>query len=150
MNLLPYTRKELTSSLEREVFLSRIKSQLEPTEIFGISFSKKSTKNYEGFINGNHFKFRRILKSGRNSFIPIVDGVIENNVNGCILHITIKFHRLLYILLSAFLVFQIILLLTAPSFTGLFILIATYIIPVIVFNNELRAVVSNLNTLLSK
>jgi hypothetical protein len=41
-----------------------------------MTFTKNSFREYEGYTENNTFKLRRILKSGINTFIPIVTGTV--------------------------------------------------------------------------
>ena len=74
MNLIPFENIEIKSPLTKSEVENAIKSNIAWTTELGISFTKKSTLDYEGFVENGTFKIRRILKSGRNSFIPIVTG----------------------------------------------------------------------------
>ena len=70
-------------------------------------YSRKNTyKSYEGFIEDDSFKFRRILKWGWNSFIPIVKGeVIQKKSGGSKIRIKIRFHKIVIIFLLIYLLF---------------------------------------------
>ena len=108
--LIPYEKIELTSSRNTNEIKSGIGLKLEWTETFGMAFHKKSFKKYEGWIINNEFKFRRILKSGNNSFIPIVSGKIIQENQSSKIEVDIRFHKFAYILLVCFIVFSVLLI----------------------------------------
>ena len=110
ISLMPYESIELTSSFNIDEIKSVLGNKLEWTEMFGLAFHKKSFKKYEGWINNDEFKFRRILKSGSNSFIPIVSGkIIRENQNSKI-EVNIRFHRFVNIFLICFIAFALLLI----------------------------------------
>jgi hypothetical protein len=77
----------LQSNRQKEEILNAVSGKLEHTKIFGLAFHKDSWKQYEGFTDQNRFKFRRILKTGMNSFIPIVQGDVRPIDDGSLINI---------------------------------------------------------------
>jgi len=103
--LIPYNELILKSPLDRNQIETKLKLNLEWTKKFGVTFSKNSKKKYEGFVKDDSFKFRRILKSGRNSFIPIVHGKVENDNEKSIIRIKIKYPKWVSVGLIVFTIF---------------------------------------------
>ena len=97
MNLLPFENLKIESPLTRLEIENAIKNNITLNTELGLSFSKNSMKDYEGFVDDNKFKFRRILKSGMNSFIPIISGVIEQKENGSQIELKLRLHKIIII-----------------------------------------------------
>ncbi len=103
--LLPYDNFTIESSMERDGILKSLHSNIEQTDNFFSGFKRNSLRNYEGYISDNGFKFRRILKSGINSFIPIVIGKFENQEDYRTIRITIRPNLYVLVLFSFFILF---------------------------------------------
>ena len=108
ISLIPFEKLTLTSDRKLEEIQSSIGSRLEWTETFGMAFHKKSFRKYEGWIKNGEFKFRRILKSGRNSFIPIVSGKICQDSERVKIDTRIEFHKFVSIFLIGYISFALI------------------------------------------
>jgi len=114
MLFLPFQDLEFESPLSSVEIYDVINSHVARSKtFFGNSFSKNTYKEYEGYMEGNTFKIRRILKWGRNSFIPITTGVVSNNKSGnTTIKLKIRLHYLVTIFLLIFTLFAFILFLT--------------------------------------
>ena len=97
MNFLPFEKLNFESPLSKGEIENSIKNNIALNTELGLTFSKNSIKEYEGFVDNNKFKFRRILKSGINSFIPIVSGKIEQKDNGCQVELKLRLHKVIMI-----------------------------------------------------
>jgi len=75
-DILPFEDYLIKSKLSVEQINLRLKENIEPKgkSIFS-SFSRNSTKPYEGELYGNRFKINRII-SYKNSFLPKISGDI--------------------------------------------------------------------------
>jgi len=108
ISLIPFEKLTLTSDRKLDEIQSSLGNRLEWTETFGMAFHKKSFRKYEGWIKNGEFKFRRILKSGRNSFIPIVTGKICEESEKVKINARIEFHKFVSIFLICFIFFALI------------------------------------------
>lgn len=94
MNLLPYENTEINSPLSKEEIKAVLESNLDWTDGFEVMYIKYSSKEYEGYVNEDTFSLRRVLKHGRNSFIPIVTGTISRNTDGSSrIELKIRLHK---------------------------------------------------------
>ena len=115
MNLLPFEKLELKSSLTENEILTKLKNDVEENTVLGLTFTTNSNKDYEGFVNNNTFKIRRILKSGMNSFIPTVSGIIIENKTGTKIRIKIQLHKVISIFLIVMTMFMGVLLVVSNN-----------------------------------
>ncbi len=83
MKYLPFENITYRTKLEPEEIQKRINEVVEPKKTFRMTgiFGRRNHKPYEGSINGNSFSIMRII-SYRNSFLPIINGIIEKDFNG--------------------------------------------------------------------
>jgi len=150
MILIPFEKIELISSLKRESILSRINGSLQNTKIFGNAFHNKSWRDYEGYVDNNQFKFRRILKSGRNSFIPIAKGEVVKTADGCLVKVTIKLHLVVYILLTLITLFAITTFAFSQGWTAILFVVFPYLFCLIFYNLESNMVKGHLQSILKE
>jgi hypothetical protein len=114
MNLLPFQSIEIDSPLRKSEIESSIKNNIAWTTELGMSFTKNSLREYEGFVENGTFKIRRILKSGRNSFIPIVTGTISGSGNnGSRIRLKLRLHKVVMILAIVMTLFSGIMIITS-------------------------------------
>ena len=100
MPLLPFENCKLESPLTCKEAQVALMSHIAWTKSFGLAFIQHPYKSHEGYVEGNHFKLRRILKWGRNSSIPTVSGELkENETGGCTIKLKIRMHRAVNIML---------------------------------------------------
>ena len=95
MKFLPFENIVYQSGLNVEENLRRLNEVIEPEKNFrwtGI-FASKDHKPYEGTLKENEFKIRRILHY-RNSFQPVIEGVIDEKVDGSTIKIKMRLHLL--------------------------------------------------------
>jgi hypothetical protein len=93
MNLLPFENIELKSPLNQEEIVEIINNNIAWNSELGLTFTKNTVKDYEGFSEHKTFKIRRILKSGINSFIPIATGIIHKKENGSQIKLKLRLHK---------------------------------------------------------
>ena len=114
MNLLPFENIEIKSPLTKSEVENAVKSNIAWTTELGISFTKKSTLDYEGYVENGTFINRRNLKSGRKSFIPIVTGTISDNGNsGSRIGLKLRLHKIIIIFAVIMTMFSGMMLITS-------------------------------------
>lgn len=106
MNLLPFENIVIFSPLSKNEIKNSLKNNIEWNTELGMTFNKNAIRDFEGFVKGGKFKIRRILKSGINSFIPIVTGHIIDNINGSKIELRLKLHKVVTILAIVFTIFS--------------------------------------------
>lgn len=150
MNFIPYESIKLKSSLKKDAISSRVFSELEHTTLFGMATHRNSLKKYEGFVDNGKFKFRRILKTGINSFIPIVEGEVDETEDGTIITLKIRLHYFVYILLAIITLFSISTLSFGPSWSAILFICAPYLICIFFYNQESSIVKDDLMSMLKE
>jgi hypothetical protein len=106
MNLFPFENIVISSPLSENEIKNSLKNNIEWNTELGMTFNKNSIRDYEGFVQGGKFKIRRILKSGINSFIPIVTGDVVEKVNGSQIELKFRLHKSVAILAIIFTIFS--------------------------------------------
>jgi hypothetical protein len=92
MKYLPIENIIFKTRLKEDEIIRRLSDCIEPEKTFRFSiFSSASTKSYEGQINGSSFTINRILIN-QNSFRPIINGVIERDVDGLTINVKMRLH----------------------------------------------------------
>lgn len=104
-NLIPFKKGVLVSKMDCYNIESTIKRNIEWAENLGLYYHRESHKKYEGFVKGNSFRFRRIIKFGHNSFIPILSGNCETNDEETYIRFEIMYPKWINITLIVFLAF---------------------------------------------
>ena len=102
MQMIPYERLIIKSSLSADEAQQRLQDHLEPARNFRWGWSK--TKDYEGRLQDGIFSVRRILRS-RNSFQPMIDGEILSEIDGCAVRIRMRPHILVSVFMAIWLGF---------------------------------------------
>ena len=100
MKYLPRENITYKTKLNEDEVIKRLLNFIEPEKTFSFGIiSSGSIKSYEGQINGQTFKIKRII-GYRNSFLPIINGIIEKDYDG---ETTIKVKMRLQIFIIVFL-----------------------------------------------
>lgn len=133
MNIFPYDKFEINTSLSINEALSKINESIVPP-------NRNSDKDFEGQVDRNEFEFSRILKSGRNSFIPIVNGKVKDSINGCTVKVTIRLNYAVYLLMTFFILFDLSLIYFSFNWSNVFFLAIAYLLPTFFFNIETNTV----------
>jgi hypothetical protein len=120
--LIPFESLTITTSLTFSEVLQRLDEVVTPPKFFRITlpFGAPPPKPYEGTISGNTFKISRII-TGRNSFLPIIEGDIHSQPFGCSIKIRLTLHKIV-------IAFMILWLWTTGSI-GMFALFAWFVEP---------------------
>ncbi len=87
--IIPHEKLTINTSLHTTEALQKLQAVIEPKRTIRWGYSKH--KPYEGVIEGLHFTVSRIL-GYRNSFLPIIQGEIKPELNGCSIHISMSLH----------------------------------------------------------
>ena len=121
-SLIPFESLTITTSLTFSEVLHRLDEVVTPPKFFRINipFGAPPAKPYEGTMSGNTFKISRII-TGRNSFLPIIEGEIYSQPFGCSIKIRMSLHKIV-------LAFIILWLWTTGSI-GMFSLFAWFVEP---------------------
>lgn len=120
--LLPFEKLKITTSLTFSQVLQRLDDVVDTPKLLRITlpFGALPPKPYEGTIYGKTFKISRII-SGRNSFLPFIEGEIYPQPFGCYININMSLHKIVMI-------FMIFWLWTTGSI-GIFALFAWFVEP---------------------
>jgi len=121
-SLIPFEDLTIITSLTFSEVLNRLDEVVTPPKLFRIiiPFGPPPAKPYEGTISGNTFKISRII-TGRNSFLPIIEGYIHSQPFGCSIKIRMSLHKIV-------LAFMMLWLWTTGSI-GMFALFAWFVEP---------------------
>ncbi|MCL5247783.1 hypothetical protein M4I21_18395 [Cellulophaga sp. 20_2_10] len=88
MKYLPYEKYTFETTLDKEEVFRRISENLEPEQTFRSLWSNKQ-KPYEGKINGNTFRMKRLIRY-RNSFLPVLIATVESRGEKNILNVKMR------------------------------------------------------------
>ncbi len=154
MRICPNKNIEILSILSKDEVIDKFRLNIEFTEKLGIvGIRHRSFRDYEGHINNDKILFRRILKSGMNSFIPQISGVISESDSGTKIQLNARLHKVVEGFLIGFNCFLLLLLITEiinidiraeletnflflPELLVMFVLVNG--LPGVVFNYELN------------
>lgn len=95
MKYLPYERITYKTNLSEQEVLTRLSGFVEPKK-FGLG--RNPMKDYEGSVNENSFEINRVIKN-RNSFLPRINGTIQENNYGTEIEVTMKLDLLVFVFL---------------------------------------------------
>jgi hypothetical protein len=90
VKLLPFHRFEINSPLDRQAALAAMAAHTEDRKWFRWRWpNSKNDDRFEGQLNADGFHVRRII-GYRNSFLPVVDGVVHASGRGSRVEITMR------------------------------------------------------------
>ncbi|WP_114821193.1 hypothetical protein [Chryseobacterium sp. KLBC 52] len=104
MKYLPFERITYKTNLSEKEVLTRLSGFVEPKK-FGLG--KNYIKEYEGTVNNNSFEISRVIKY-RNSFLPQINGKIQNENNGTQIQVTMSLHAFVFFFLIVWCSFALI------------------------------------------
>ncbi|AFM05119.1 hypothetical protein Fleli_2766 [Bernardetia litoralis DSM 6794] len=102
MNILPYESLTYTTHLSKEEVLKKLSNKVEPKR--GI-FPDNGYQPYEGTISENTFKIKRII-GYRNLFLPYIKGKIEESQDSTLIHIKMRLHPFVIVILCIWSLFM--------------------------------------------
>lgn len=88
MKYLPYEKYTFETPLSKEEVLRRISENIEKEQTLRLSWDKRE-KPYEGRINENSFRLKRII-GYKNSFLPILVAKIESRSGKTVLKVKMR------------------------------------------------------------
>lgn len=143
LKLLLFVDVKVRTELTESEIEQRIKLRMAFVDQFTFS-SKNEYRQFEGAYSNGAFRFRRVLKNGRNSFIPFVHGIVETKDNSInLVNIRIKFNNVVYLLIG----FLAFLFSFDPSIAGGVFFLLTYLVSLFFFNIELQLIERELKTI---
>ena len=147
MNFLLFRATNIISNLTETELLRRLSDIVGPErKIFNFNYSNPD-KQYVGKIEGHKFKIYRIVK-GRNSFIPIIQGNIVDNLKERNIEIKMRLHWVVILFLlwiSGLIVYY---LLKLNDKNGLIFLGLIYGMTIFFFNQECNKSIRDLKQIL--
>ncbi len=94
MKFFPYERLMIKSPLSKLEAIHRLDNVMEPRRYF--RFFGAREKPYQDKREDSHFEISRII-GYRNSFLPMIKGDVESEINGCSIFISMQPHILVII-----------------------------------------------------
>lgn len=94
MKYFPYEKMVITSAMSAEDALKKLEENIEPKRIFRWGWA--DAKRYQGSLDQGRFNITRII-SYRNSFLPVIQGEVQPEVNGCTVRISMRLHLLVLV-----------------------------------------------------
>ncbi|TXI95149.1 MAG: hypothetical protein E6Q35_10200 [Chryseobacterium cucumeris] len=104
MKYLPFERITYKTNLSEKEVLTRLSGFVEPKK-FGLG--KNYIKEYEGSIYNNSFEISKVIQY-RNSFLPQINGKIQNENNGTQIQVTMSLHAFVFFFLIVWCSFALI------------------------------------------
>lgn len=104
MKYLPFERIIYKTNLSEKEVVTRLSGFVEPKK-FGLG--KNYIKEYEGSIYNNSFEISRVIQY-RNSFLPQINGKIQNENNGTQIQVTMSLHAFVFFFLIVWCSFALI------------------------------------------
>ncbi|WP_181186453.1 hypothetical protein [Orenia metallireducens] len=135
---MPYKKLEIKTDLSTGELKKKIEENIEINMLKG-SFFYDSDKKFKGTIIDNHFFISRIIKY-KNSFLPIVDGVIHPDNSGSTIKITMRLNKFVLVFGVLWIGLMLINFLN-PEFESLIIFaifIFAYLLCMVLFNIEVK------------
>lgn len=104
MKYLPFERITYKTNLSEKEVLTRLSGFVEPKK-FGLG--RNYIKEYEGSIHNNSFEISRVIQY-RNSFLPQINGKIQNENNETQIQVTMSLHAFVFFFLIVWCSFAMI------------------------------------------
>ncbi|WP_330745640.1 hypothetical protein [Chryseobacterium sp. CP-77] len=104
MKYLPFERITYKTNLSEKEVLTRLSGFVEPKK-FGLG--KNYIKDYEGSVDNNSFEISRVIQY-RNSFLPQINGKIQNGNNGTQIQVTMSLNAFVFFFLIVWCSFALI------------------------------------------
>jgi hypothetical protein len=146
MKLVPFAKLILDSHLNVCEVTTRLNEYVMPYDWY--DNLRHSSKLYFGKVSERDFRIWRIIKKGRNSFVPIVNGKIENYGTGSRIILTMQLHNGLMLFLLFILALGIYSIFKNHSADGLIFMLLMYLMTIFFFNDEYKKAKNDLRTIL--
>lgn len=106
MKIIPSEKLELTTSLSMAELEGHLRENIQKHRSYSIGSIKKSNKYFVGTVFPDHFKCKKFTYQ-RNSFLPQVTGIFQEEPKGTKIVITLKVDSFVSIFLILFYAFII-------------------------------------------
>ena len=91
MKLIPYNRFYIDSEKLPDEVLQRINDNTSKKKLFSFS----PTKEFSGTVSNDGFQIQKNI-SYRNSFIPVIEGIVESSESGTIIDIKMRLNTIVF------------------------------------------------------
>jgi hypothetical protein len=142
----PFRKFEFSTPMTPAQCASVLLEIVEPFKTFRWA-SSGTDRYFEGWLEGDHFKIRRII-SGRDSFLPIVQGRFRDEGTGTIVRLNMRMTWLVMIFWLGLMLFPFVGFVGSGSLGLIGMLIFMYFLASVCFANEVRIAMKQLLTLL--
>ncbi|MCC6605080.1 MAG: hypothetical protein IT327_17875 [Anaerolineae bacterium] len=145
--IIPYQTFEIKTRLSQDGARQKLQAVVEPRKLLRLGLSRNHNL-FEGEIEGASFKISRIIHY-RNSFLPILVGQIQDDLDATTLKITARLHWFIIVIWSFFAVAVVSGGILAGDRSELWailpIFLFFYVVPLAAFNFELHKAQKLLN-----
>jgi len=144
MKYLPYERIIYKTNLSEQEVLTRLSGFVEPKK-YGLG--RNPMMDYEGSINNNRFEISKVIQY-RNSFLPQINGRIQNDNDGTQIQVTLSLHAFVSFFLIVWCSFALLFFIgisirdirekeiSVEFFLPLFMLLFVYVLTMVGFKSE--------------
>ncbi len=150
MNFTPFEIFEIRTSLNKDSVLSAVDSGIAYTPSINLGMNRNSYKYYEGTVDTDGFKFKRIVKIGYNAFMPIVYGTVEEKPEGSKITLRVTFSKYVNIFGIAFLLFSISLFVLDQNLSSFLFIAIPYTLATLYYNIESQLLKQEINTMFNR
>ena len=98
--ILPYQNVTYRSPLSCEAAVQKLSEAVGPPQVALASYFTADPRPYNGTVKGTEFKILRTVK-GRNSFRPVISGVIVPDSTGSVIAVKMRLHLSVIIVIIA-------------------------------------------------
>jgi len=142
----PFRKFEFSTPMTPAQSASVLLEIVEPFKTFRWA-SSGTDRYFEGWLEGDHFKIRRII-SGRDSFLPIVQGRFRDEGTGTIVQLNMRMAWAVMIFWFGMMLFLFLGLVGSGSLGLIAMLLFMYFLASVCFANEVRIAMNRLMRLL--
>ncbi len=104
MKLIPSDQIDILSPHTKAEVEYRLKENIQPKRGIELRLTKpKNQKAFEGVLTQNGFQIQRVI-TGKNSFLPQIEGTIQEGMNGTKIQIDLTIHRFVIVFMTIWLV----------------------------------------------
>ena len=150
MNFTPFEIFEISTSLSKDSVLTVLDSRIASTSSMNLRKNQDSYKDYEGTVDKDGFKFKRIVKTGYNAFVPMVYGTVEEKGDGSRITFKVTFSKYVNIFGIAFLLFNISLFVLDQNLSSFLFIAIPYILATLYYNIESQLLKQEINSMFNR